>query len=95
MLPGDYVTKVNGQDIANTNKLVQVVGDLLAGKTYDFELIRDGDRKTVSVKLAVRPEDGSDAPGLQEPLDGNDGGARQRPGPQQDPNRIPRGWTAS
>ena len=61
LLPGDYVVKVNGQDIANTNKLVQVVGDLLAGRTYDFELIRYGERQKLSIKLAVRPEDGSDA----------------------------------
>ena len=61
ILPGDFVTKVNGQDIANTNKLVQVVGDLLAGKTYDFELIRYGERQKISIKLVARPEDGSDA----------------------------------
>jgi serine protease Do len=61
ILPGDYVVKVNGQDVANTNKLVQVVGDLLAGRTYDFEVIRYGERQKVSIKLAVRPEDGSDA----------------------------------
>jgi serine protease Do len=61
LLPGDYVVRVNGQDIANTNKLVQVVGDLLAGRTYDFELIRYGERMKFSIKLGMRPDDGSDA----------------------------------
>jgi len=61
MQPGDYVTKVNGQDIANTNKLIQVVGDLLAGRSYDFELIRYGEKTKLSIKLAMRPEEGSDA----------------------------------
>ena len=61
LLPGDYITRVNGQDIANTNKLIQVVGDLLAGRTYDFELVRYGDRTKLSIKLASRPEEGSDA----------------------------------
>jgi serine protease Do len=61
ILPGDFVVKVNGQDIANTNKLVQVVGDLLAGRSYDFELVRYGERQKLSIKLASRPEDGSDA----------------------------------
>ncbi len=61
MLPGDYVTRVNGQDIQDTSRLIQVVGDLLAGKTYDFEYIRSGDRQKVSVKLASRPSDNSDA----------------------------------
>lgn len=61
MQPGDYVTKVNGQDIANTNKLIQVVGDLLAGRTYDFELVRYGEKTKLSIKLTMRPEEGSDA----------------------------------
>ena len=61
VLPGDFITRVNGQDIVNTNKLIQVVGDLLAGRTYDFELIRYGEKTKLSIKLAVRPEEGSDA----------------------------------
>jgi Do/DeqQ family serine protease len=61
MQPGDFVTRVNGQEIVNTNKLIQVVGDLLAGKTYDFELIRYGEKTKLSIKLAIRPEEGSDA----------------------------------
>jgi Do/DeqQ family serine protease len=61
ILPGDFVVKVNGQDIGDTNKLVRVVGDLLAGRSYDFELIRYGERQKLSIKLAARPEDGSDA----------------------------------
>jgi len=61
MLPGDYVTRVNGQDVQNMNKLIQVVGDLLAGRTYEFDIVRYGDRLKVSVKLGVRPADNSDA----------------------------------
>jgi Do/DeqQ family serine protease len=61
LLPGDYITRVNGQDIANANKLTQVVGDLLADKPYDFELVRNGEAVKLSIKLAVRPDEGSDA----------------------------------
>jgi len=61
LLPGDYITRVNGQDIANANKLTQVVGDLLADKPYDFELIRNGERVKLTIRLAVRPDEGSDA----------------------------------
>jgi len=61
LLPGDYITRVNGQDIANANKLTQVVGDLLADKPYDFELIRYGERVKLTIRLAVRPDEGSDA----------------------------------
>jgi S1-C subfamily serine protease len=61
MLPGDFITRVNGQDVQSTNRLIQTVGDLLAGKSYDFELIRYGEKQKVSVVLTVRPPDGSDA----------------------------------
>jgi len=61
LLPGDFITNVNGQDIANSNKLTQVVGDLLADKAYDFQLIRNGEKMKLSIKLAVRPDENSDA----------------------------------
>jgi len=60
LLPGDYITRVNGQDIASSNKLTQVVGDLLADKPYDFELIRNGEKVKLTIRLAVRPDEGSD-----------------------------------
>ena len=60
LLPGDYITKVNNQDIANSNKLTQVVGDLLADRPYDFELIRNGEKVKLTIRLAVRPDEGSD-----------------------------------
>ncbi len=59
--PGDYITRVNGQDIANSNKLTQVVGDLLADKPYDFELIRYGANVKLTIRLAIRPDEGSDS----------------------------------
>ena len=61
LLPGDYITRVNTQDIANSNKLTQVVGDLLADKPYDFELIRNGEKVKLTIRLAVRPDEGSDS----------------------------------
>jgi len=61
LLPGDYVTRVDGQDVKDTNKLIQTVGDLLAGRSYDFDLVRGGEKMSLSVKLGVRPADGSDA----------------------------------
>ena len=60
MLPGDYIVKVNGKDIKDRNDLILQVGNLLAGKTYDFEVIRYGERAKLSIKLAVR-DDKSDA----------------------------------
>jgi len=61
LLPGDFITRVNALDIANASKLTQVVGDLLADRPYDFELIRNGERVKLTIRLAVRPDEGSDA----------------------------------
>ncbi|MGA2615115.1 MAG: Do family serine endopeptidase [Spirochaetia bacterium] len=60
MLPGDYITRVNGQDIPDRDHLIQAVGDLIAGRPYDFDIIRYGDKIKLPVKMGVRPDDSSD-----------------------------------
>jgi serine protease Do len=57
LLPGDYVTRVDTTDILDTDNLTQVVGGLLAGKTYQFSLVRNGQKLTVPVKLGVRADE--------------------------------------
>jgi serine protease Do len=57
LLPGDYVTRVDNADIKNADQLTQVVGSLLAGRTYQFSFIRYGEKMTVPVKIAVRTQD--------------------------------------
>ena len=37
MLPGDYCSARDGQAISNADDLTQVVGCLVAGKTYHFD----------------------------------------------------------
>jgi len=56
MLPGDYLVKVNGEEIKDRDDLILRVGNLLAGKSYDFELIRYGEKMKLSIKLGVREE---------------------------------------
>lgn len=56
LLPGDYITRVNGQDIKNRDDLILVVGNLLAGKSYDFDVVRYGERQKLSIKLGVRDD---------------------------------------
>jgi serine protease Do len=56
ILPGDYITKVSGKAIKDSSQLTQVVGSLLAGRSYDFELIRFGEKQKLSVKIGVRDE---------------------------------------
>lgn len=56
LMPGDYITRVNGQDIKNRDDLILLVGNLLAGRSYDFEIVRYGERQKLSIRLGVRDE---------------------------------------
>ncbi|MBA7546962.1 Periplasmic serine endoprotease DegP [subsurface metagenome] len=55
--PGDYITGINGREIKDANDLVLVVGDLPAGKSAEFDVIRYGKEVELSVKIAVREEE--------------------------------------
>ncbi len=60
MLPGDYITRVNGQDIPDRDHLIQTVGDLAAGRSYDFDIIRYGEKMRLPIRIGVRPDDTSE-----------------------------------
>jgi serine protease Do len=52
--PGDLITHVGGTEVANSNALVQLVGDLVPGRTVEFRIQRFGETKTLQVRTAVR-----------------------------------------
>ncbi|MCL1818690.1 MAG: Do family serine endopeptidase, partial [Spirochaetaceae bacterium] len=52
--PGDLITRVGSEEVANSNGLVQLVGNLVPGNTVDFQLIRFGETKTMQVRTAAR-----------------------------------------
>jgi len=56
ILPGDFVTAINGKAVEDTNSLVQAVGDLPAGQTAEFSLIRNGQpmKKTVLIEARAK-----------------------------------------
>jgi len=54
ILPGDYITAVNGQSVQDANHLSRMVGTLSPGETVNFDLIRYGQKKSVSVKITER-----------------------------------------
>jgi len=56
LLPGDYILRMNGEDIRSADHLTQIVGSLAAGKTSEVELIRYGDRVRLSVKIGARDD---------------------------------------
>jgi Do/DeqQ family serine protease len=56
LLPGDYITKVDGAVVQNADDLTQKVGSLEAGRTYTFTVIRDGKEISVPVTIGVRDD---------------------------------------
>ena len=56
-LGGDIITSVNGEKVKTSDDLIRLVSDRDAGDTIRVELLRDGKRRTVAVKLARRPNE--------------------------------------
>ena len=56
-LGGDIITSVNGEKVKTSDDLIRLVSDRDAGDTIRVELLRDGKRRTVEVKLARRPNE--------------------------------------
>ncbi|MFP4179438.1 MAG: Do family serine endopeptidase [Spirochaetaceae bacterium] len=54
ILPGDFVTQINGENIQDRDQLVRTVGDLMAGETAEFNIIRYGEEKTLRVEIGRR-----------------------------------------
>ncbi|WP_144082973.1 PDZ domain-containing protein [Salinispira pacifica] len=52
--PGDFITGINGLEIDSSDALVREVGDLIAGETAEFQLIRNGSEINVEVEITSR-----------------------------------------
>ena len=63
---GDIIIKVNGKSVDDATSTTRAVGRLAAGSRNKFEILRDGDVKTISVTLAERPSDLNAALSLSE-----------------------------
>jgi serine protease Do len=57
ILPGDYITRIGGRNVKNTNELTRIVGNLPPGNQYDVSVIREGKAETFDIRLAIREED--------------------------------------
>ena len=53
---GDVITKIDGREIDTETDLGIIVAEKRPGDTIELELLRDGERRTVEVKLDERPE---------------------------------------
>lgn len=59
ILPGDFITRVNGRDIRDSDSLILAVGELPAGRDAEFDLVRLGEEMSLSVRITVRDDEQS------------------------------------
>jgi S1-C subfamily serine protease len=53
---GDVITKIDGRTVDEETDLGIIIANKRPGETVTLEVLRDGDRRTLEVKLAERPE---------------------------------------
>lgn len=57
LLPGDFITKIDGVDITNSSQLTKIVGKLHSGTTASFVVIRNKKEVSVKVKIESRADE--------------------------------------
>lgn len=55
IMPGDYVTAVNGSSVANATEFARSVGGNRPGTDVSFSLVRDGEEREVTITLDEQP----------------------------------------
>ncbi len=56
ILPGDFVTALNGREVRSVDQLIRDVGDLVAGSNAAFTVIRAGVTVQLQVRIELRDE---------------------------------------
>ena len=56
---GDIILKVAGNGVQDAADLRNMVADLRPGEKYEFEVLRDGKRSTMGIKIGAKPDDGT------------------------------------
>lgn len=57
--PGDIIVKVNGSAVSTPSTLSRMIAGLSPGMEAEIEVVRDGKKKVITVKLAERKEEAS------------------------------------
>ena len=57
ILPGDFITSIQRQSLEDSNDLTVTVGNINPGTTVEFELIRNGEKLSYPVTIAIRDEE--------------------------------------
>jgi len=59
---GDVIVEFNGQKIGKMNELPRIVASSPVGSDVEVEVLRKGERETLSVRLGELPDDGTSVP---------------------------------
>jgi len=54
ILPGDFITGISGVEVKSQDELVRKVGDIPAGTSAEFDVIRAGKKLSLRVKIELR-----------------------------------------
>ncbi|HWA00176.1 MAG TPA: Do family serine endopeptidase [Caulobacterales bacterium] len=54
---GDVILRINGHDVADSRELTQLVGASEIGRPASLDILRAGQRRTLSIRLAERPSE--------------------------------------
>jgi len=57
VLPGDFITAVNGKELRDSSHLLHIIGNLSPGAATLLNLIRDGKEMDINVKLGSRGDE--------------------------------------
>jgi Do/DeqQ family serine protease len=55
--PGDYVTRIGGRRIDDSDELILVVGDLEIGESAEFRVLRRGEELRLTVTIGLRQDE--------------------------------------
>jgi S1-C subfamily serine protease len=61
-LGGDVITAVNGKKVSGMEEVINAVNAASPGEKMELTVDRDGKKKTISVKLGVRPDSAEEVP---------------------------------
>jgi S1-C subfamily serine protease len=57
LLPGDLLTRVNGEPLKDSSDLLLTIGNLTTGRTVELELLRAGSTLRLALQVAVRADE--------------------------------------
>ncbi len=54
LLPGDFVTSINGESVDNSSELTRIIGNLSPNETISVSVIREGESRSFDIRISQR-----------------------------------------